>query len=130
MLFDEIKKVRIKAKKDKNKDLSIATEMIIGEADRFDKKLINDELILTIIDRLIKSERDLLKMKREKTSKYLDELIEFERPKCSDETMINYFSKIDFSKLKNKLAAIGMLKKEFGDKNVNSNRAKEILEKY
>lgn len=128
MLFDDVKKIMIQAKKDKNENLSMATNMIIGETARVkNKSEVDDELILDIIDKLIKNEKEVLWHKKENTSGYLMELEKFQRVKCSEETMINYLSKIDFSKLKNNLAAIGMLKKEFGEKNVDSDQAKKII---
>lgn len=72
-------------------------------------------------------ERELLRDTKQNTSEYLNQLLSLRRPKVSNDTMANYLSRIDFSKFKNKLAAIGMLKREFGEKNVDSDEAKKLI---
>lgn len=127
-MIKEIKQIRIQAKKSGDQSLAMTTSMILGEAQRSpDKNMINDDLIYDIIDKLIKDEKELLSHRDKETSSYLENLLKFQRPKVSTDNMINYFKKIDFSKLKNKMQAIKMLKNEFGEKNVDGDKAKEIL---
>lgn len=126
-MINKIKKIRIKAKKEKQKDIVIATGIILGEIQRGSNKNIDEDSIYKIIDKLINEERDMLSLKKQKTSNYLNELVKFQKPKLSDEEMVNYFSKIDFSKLKVKMQAIKMIKEEYGSDNIDGNKAKEII---
>lgn len=127
-MLQELKDIRMKARKSGDKSLASTASIIIGEAQRNpDKEKINEDFIYKIIDSLIKEEQSLLSKLGKKESEYLKNLLKFQRPKVSYDNMIHYFSKIDFSKLQNKFQAIKMLKDEFGEKNVDGDKAKQIL---
>ena len=134
-LFEEIRKIRMKAKIDRNEGLSMATGMIIGETQRIkNKKDITDNKILDIIDELISKEKEVLSHYKKESSNYLESLLTFKRAdieKLSENKIIEFLNTLDFSKLGNKLEAIKILKNEFGDKAIDGKIAKKIiLEKY
>ena len=130
-MLNKIKEERIRATKENDKEMKIACQMIVGEIGRLEKKDVNDSNIIKIINKLIKSELITLEYsgQDENENDYIKCLKSF-LPKMTGEYDIKVFLKtIDFSKLKNKMQAIGMCKNHFGNDCVDSNLVKNIIEK-
>ena len=130
-MLTKIKEERIKATKEDNKEMKIACQMIVGEIGRLEKKDVNDSNIIKIINKLIKSELITLEYsgQDENENDYIKCLKSF-LPKMTNEHDIRvYLKTIDFSKLKNKMQAIGLCKNHFGNDCVDSNVVKNIIER-
>ena len=130
-MITKIKQEKIKAIKEKDEDMKMACNMILGEIPRLNKKEIdvtNSEFI-QIINKLIKSELVTLGYSGQDENDYIKCLKSFLPKQKSKEELIEWINKnIEFSKLKNKMQAISIVKKEFGD-SVDGNMVKNIIEK-
>lgn len=137
-MLTEIKQEKIKAIKEKNSDMKMACNMILSEIPRLnlpyyegmdkDDQVTNTEII-QIINKLIKSELMTLEYSGQDENEYVKCLKSF-LPDMIDEFQIRRFlSTIDFTKLKNKMQAIGMIKKHFGESVIDSNFVKRIIER-
>ena len=91
---------------------------------------ITDEDIQDIIRRLIKSEKIVLELKKERPTEYL-RILESYLPKMAtrEEIMAWVDANVDFTKLKNPVQAMGTIMKHFG-KLADGNLVKEILAVY
>lgn len=91
---------------------------------------ITDDDILTIIRKLVKSEKTVLAYKDAESSPYLD-LLETYLPSMATEDEIKTWiaANIDFSALKNAMQAMGPVMKHFG-KLADGNQVKKILQSY
>ena len=106
--------------KDRDQDVVNALRMILGEIPRLNLKVnesaTNDQII-GIIKKLIKSETETLKMQGKDVSKsfYINVLNRYLPKMVTEDQIIKYIKEnIDFSVLKNKMQAIGIVNKHFG----------------
>jgi len=108
--------------------------IILGEIQRDKYKKTDDESILKVLKQLKKLELDRIKLfQKEYKSPNMDFLKQIEKylpEEVSKEEIINYINdNIDFSKLKNKMMAIGIIKKYFYNRIIDGKLIKEIIEK-
>lgn len=126
-LKDDLKsamKTRNVAKKD-------AIRVVMGELARLDKKEFQDEEIIKILKKLIKSEKELLeKSSQAATSPFID-IIEAYLPQMATEDEIQQWiaANIDFSTYKNKMQAMGTIMAHFGA-SADGNTVKQILQTF
>jgi uncharacterized protein len=113
-----------------NKDNVLAgnIKVIVGELQRQPKKILSDDVVMQIIKKLIKYELEVLERTNVKTSDYFETLQSY-IPKQLDETEIKEWIKenIDFSQFKNKMQAVGIVVKQFGQ-SVDGNKIKQIIQ--
>ncbi len=91
---------------------------------------INDEDILDIIRKLVKSEKTVLEFKNEVSSPYLT-LLEKYLPRMASEDEIKEWmaANLDFATFKNSMQAMGPIMKHFG-KLADGNLVKKILQSH
>ncbi len=117
----------MKAKEEKRKD---ALRVIIGEFGRSKKKELSNDEVSKILIKLMKSEKELLEIKGDKTDSEFISVIENYLPKMASNEEITDWIKhnVDFSAYKNKMQAMGSIMKYFGA-TADGNVVKEILMK-
>lgn len=118
--------VAMKAKDEKKKS---ALRVILGELSRLDKKELLDDDVAKILKKLIKAEKEVIQIKGEQTESEFVKILEKYLPKMATEAEIRSWieQNIDFSKLKNKMQAMGQIMKHFGTA-ADGNTVKEILQ--
>lgn len=120
-------KSAMKAKKEVKKD---ALRVILGEFARQAKKELSDQEVISVVRKLIKSEKETLEKTGAKDSPYLG-ILESYLPKApTEEEIRDWISKnIDFSSFKNKMQAMKPIMTHFGS-TVEGNTIKKILEGF
>ena len=115
----------IKEKDNSKKD---AIRIIIGELARKSKKEFDDSEIISIIKKLVKSEKESLEQLFQlSTSEYMQILESYLPELVSNDVIIKWIEEnIDFLKFKNKMQAMGLIMKNFGT-SVDGNIVKNIL---
>ena len=129
-LYEKLKQdltAAIKAKDESKKD---ALRVVIGELGRMPKKEPSEEEILKILQKLLKSEKELLEKKGDKSSSDFLVIIESYLPKKASEKEIFEWigQNVDLSRFKNKMQAMGLIMKHFGA-TADGNTVKKILQK-
>ncbi len=131
-LFERIKKDMLKAlKEDKEKASLLKT--ILGEIQRDPNKDYSDQKVVKIIQKYLKSLEENLKLgaisrevyEKEKAilSSYLPKMV-------SEEEIKAFLAKLDFSRFKNKMQAVGEVIRHFGAERVDGKRVQEIVKHY
>jgi len=103
-------------------------KFIIGELQRLPTKELNDDEVMKVLKKIEKNE---ILMMQETSAERDSPLLKFVRNyiprQLKAREIIEWVEKnIDFSQLKNKMQAIGIIKKEFGER-VDSVKVKEII---
>lgn len=114
--------------KSKEKEFEKNTlNILLGEFARERDKSLPDDKVIGIIEKLIKYDIEL----GNGNSEYIQVLKKY-IPNKMDENQIKMWleENVDFSKLKNKMQAIGIIKKEFKAGVIDGDLVKEILNKY
>ena len=127
-LQEQIKKDLAAAMKAKDDEKKSALRVIMGEFGRQAQKEIDDEEVIKIIKKLIKSEREVLERSGETGSNRFIEVAESYLPQLAGEADIKAWiaANIDFSEYKNKMQAMRPIMQHFGA-NVDGNMVKKIL---
>jgi uncharacterized protein YqeY len=127
-LQEQIKKDLAAAMKAKDDEKKGALRFIMGEFARQAQKDINDEEIVKIIKKLIKSEREVLERSGAAQSNRFIEVAESYLPQLAGEADIKAWiaANIDFSEYKNKMQAMRPIMQHFGA-NADGNMVKKIL---
>ena len=126
-LKDDLKlamKTRNAAKKD-------AIRVVMGEMARLDQKEFQDDDIIRIIKKLIKSEKELLEKSGQGASSPFIEVIEAYLPQMATQDEIRQWISvnIDFSAYKNKMQAMGAIMAHFGSA-ADGNTVKQVLQQF
>lgn len=88
---------------------------IVGELQRQKSKNLTDDETIKILKVLRENEKELMKYQQTLTSEYLDMINEYLPEEPTKEEITNWIKdNIDFTKYKNKLAAIKDVSKHFG----------------
>ena len=127
-LQEQIKKDLAAAMKAKDDEKKSALRVIMGEFGRQAQKEINDEEIIKIIKKLIKSEREVLERSGGAQSNRFIEVAESYLPQLAGEADIKAWiaANIDFNEYKNKMQAMRPIMQHFGA-NADGNMVKKIL---
>ena len=129
-LLTEVRNKMKRAMKEDDKAMKMATRMVLGEVPRLNKKAGESPLdteMVRIIKGLIKSERMTLEFSGVDTSEYLESLEGLLPEVVSEEDIRSYINTIDFTTLKNKMQAINLVKRYFGETSVDSAVVKKII---
>lgn len=129
-LLTEVRNKMKRAMKEDDKAMKMATRMVLGEVPRLNKKAGESPLdteMVRIIKGLIKSERMTLEFSGVDTSEYLESLEGLLPEVVSEEDIRSYINTIDFTTLKNKMQAINLVKRYFGETSVDSAVVKRII---
>ena len=102
--------------------------LLVGEVDRVSKD-ISDEDVIRVLRKIKKSELELLKYSKESTySPLLDTIEEWLTTPVTPEEIEDWITQnVDFSSLKNKMQAIGLVKEQFGP-GIDGNVVKSIIQ--
>lgn len=116
--------------KAKDSDRTWAIRVLIGEFGRQPEKELNDEQVLAIIKKLIKSERELLAAQGNDSSPFLA-IMEGYLPQAASEEEIRAWieANIDFAKFANRMQAMRPIMAHFGSA-ADGNTVKKILQSY
>lgn len=131
-MIEKIKKEKVNAIKTKNEMMKKVTTILIGELQRTKKlEQFSDGEIVGMVWKLIKEERDkMTKMKVDIVDNdYINCLKSFIPNIVSEKEIIDFIKTIDISSLKNKMQIVGMVKKKFGENNIDSEIVKSIIER-
>lgn len=134
-----IKNDMIEAVKGRYSDTASVLKYTLGEFSRLKgskdgKELIGsiltDVQVIRVIKKVIESERKVLEITKETNSITID-LLSHYLPKLVDEQTVKLWieNNIDFSVLNNKMQAIGIVKKEFGD-SVDAKAIKDMIQRW
>lgn len=127
-LQETIKKDLSAAMKARDESRKEAIRVILGEFARSGKKELTDEEVIGVLKKLVKSEKELLDRKGERTSDFIG-VVEGYLPKMASREDVTAWiaSNIDFSQYKNKMQAMGPIMKHFGAA-ADGNEIKKILQ--
>ena len=130
-LQDKLKedlKSAIKSKDTARKD---AIRVVMGEMARMDQKEFQDEEIVRILKKLIKSEKEMLEKSGQGASSPFIDVINAYLPQMATREEIHQWitANIDFSVYKNKMQAMGAIMAHFGS-SADGNTVKQELLKF
>lgn len=114
----------------KNRDTARtgAVRILIGEFQRQPEKELSDELVVGIIKKLVKSERELLAASGQKTSGFIDVMEGYLPQQASEDEIREWIQEnVDFSIFNNKMQAMKPIMAHFGS-SVDGNVVKNILQ--
>lgn len=123
LIQEKVQKALAEARKSGNKELIEALKVVLGEFARMrglkdGKDYVTD--ILTdiqaerVLNNIIKGEKKLLELTGKCDMVLLSVAKSYVPDKITEEEILEFLSTVDFSKLKNKMQAVGLVKKEFG----------------
>jgi uncharacterized protein len=127
-LQEQIKRDLAAAMKAKDDERKSALRVIMGEFGRQAQKEINDDQIIKIIKKLVKSEREVLERSGAAQSNRFIEVAESYLPRSANESDIRAWiaANVDFSQFKNKMQAMRPIMQHFGA-NADGNMVKKVL---
>jgi len=113
-----------------NKAIKKILRIVVGELQRQPKKELSDDEVVRIIRKLYKAEEELLDVGGKPTDPAFLVILGLYLPEeITEERIIEWINdNIDFSNIKNKMQAIGIVTKHFGSA-VDGNIVKEIIVK-
>lgn len=107
-----------------------AIRILMGEFARQPEKILNDEQVIAIVKKLIKSERELLAAQKVEGSPFLTIMEEYLPKQAGEEEIFAWVeNNIDFSAYGSKMQAMKPIMQHFGN-TVNGNVVKKVLEKF
>ena len=130
-LQDKLKADLTSAIKMRDAERKDAIRVVMGEMARLDQKVFPDDQIISILKKLIKSEKEMLeKSGQGKTSAFI-EIIQGYLPTMAtpDEIQQWIAANIDFSDYKNKMQAMGAIMAHFGQ-TADGNTVKQVLQQF
>jgi len=111
----------------KNRTYTNHLKLIVGELQRFPKKELDDNEVIIVLRKLIKSEKENLERINNTTSDYLQTVEQYLPIQVSSDCIEQWIRKnVDFSTLKVKFQAIKQVVDHFGSR-VNGKIVKDIL---
>jgi len=118
------------AMKAKDTERMGAIRILIGEFARQSEKVVDDDQVIAIIKKLIKSERELLGHQGQKVSSFLT-IMEGYLPQQANEEEIRAWivANVDFATFANKMQAMKPIMIHFGS-SVDGNVVKKILQTF
>jgi uncharacterized protein YqeY len=118
------------AMKARDSDRTGAIRILLGEFGRQMEKVLSDEQVVSIIKKLIKSERELLAAQGHDSSSFLTIMEEY-LPKAASEEEIRAWieANIDFSAYANRMQAMKPIMNHFGSA-ADGNVVKKILQSF
>ncbi len=128
-LQEKIKSDLKTAMKEKDEDKKSTVRVIMGEFGRLEKKELSDAEVVSVLKKLIKSERETLDKSGIKEDSAFIRIIESYLPKMAAEEDIRAWiqTNVDFSKYKNKMQSMRDIMQHFGA-TADGNTVKKILQ--
>ncbi len=130
-LQEQIKKDLTAAMKAKDEDKKSTLRVLMGEFGRIDAKELEDDQIIKIMKKLIKSERETLERSGVKEETPFIGILEAYLPKMASEDEIKAWiqDNVDFSQYKNKMQSMRDIMQHFGSE-ADGNTVKKILQDF
>lgn len=130
-LQEQVKKDLTAAMKAKDEDKKNTLRVLMGEFGRIDAKELTDDQIIKIMKKLIKSERETLKISGLKEETPFIGILEAYLPKMASEDELKAWiqDNVDFSKYKNKMQSMRDIMQHFGSE-ADGNTVKKILQEF
>jgi hypothetical protein len=127
-LQEQIKKDLAAAMKAKDENKKNALRVIMGEFGRQESKELSDALVIQIVKKLVKSEKEVLERSGEGDINAFIQACEAYLPRMANEDEIKTWitNNVDFSQFKNKMQAMRPIMQHFGA-NADGNMVKKIL---
>lgn len=128
-LQEQIKKDLMQAMKDKDEEKKNTLRVVMGEFGRAESKTLDDDAVVKILKKMIKSERETLEQSGQGSESGYIAILESYLPKmASDDDIRQWISEnIDFSGYKNKMQAMKDIMGHFGPA-ADGNQVKQILQ--
>jgi hypothetical protein len=118
------------AMKARDSDRTGAIRILMGEFARQPEKVLNDEQVIAIVKKLIKSERELLAAQKQEGSSFLTIMEEYLPKQASEQEVYAWVKEnIDFSAFGNKIQAMRPIMQHFGS-TVDGNVVKKVLQQF
>jgi uncharacterized protein len=117
------------AMKHKDEDRKNALRVVMGELGRQEAKEIADDVVIAVIRKLLKSEKETLAHSgAEQPSAYM-KILEGYLPAQADEAQIRDWiqANVDFSQYRNKMQAMGAIMQHFGSR-ADGNTVRRVLQ--
>jgi uncharacterized protein YqeY len=129
-LQQQIKKDLTFAMKARDEETKSTLRVVMGEFARSNKKELDDEAVIRVLKKLIKSEKETLGKQRAETSSPYIRTIEKYLPQiATEEDIVAWINEhIDFTEFKSKMQAMGPIMQHFGSR-ADGNTVKSILQK-
>ena len=129
-LQESLKEDLKKAMKARDADRTGAISILMGEFARQSEKTVSDEQVISIIKKLIKSERELLAAQGLAESPFLDIMEGYLPRQASEEEIRSWImDNIDFGSYGNKMQAMKPIMTHFGS-SVDGNTVKKVLQTF
>lgn len=129
-LQESLKEDLKKAMKARDTDRTGAIRILMGEFARQTEKVLDDEQVIAIVKKLIKSERELLSAQGQENSPFLVIMEEYLPKQATEEEIRGWVTEnIDFSAFKNKMQAMKPIMQHFGS-TVDGNAVKKVLQEF
>jgi len=127
-LHEQIKKDLMLAMKEKDEGKKNTLRVLMGEFARSDKKELSDDEVINVIKKLVKSERETLRLSGAQNDNRYIEILEAYLPKMATDADIRAFiaEHIDFASYKNKMQAMKDIMNHF-EARADGNQVKTIL---
>jgi uncharacterized protein YqeY len=114
-MIEKLKQLKNEARKNGDAVLLRNTTLVIGELDRQIEKDLDNEQIMKIIKKLRKSEAESLGFQDKETSSLLQFLDSYLPKQVTPEEISAWMEEnVDFDSLRNKMQAVGIIMKHFG----------------
>jgi len=128
-LQEQIKKDLTSAMKARDDDKKSTLRVVIGEFGRLAKKELTDDVVVKVLKKLVKAEKETLEKKGDTADSEYIKTIESYLPKmASDEEIKTWITQnIDFAQFKNKMQAMKPIMQNFGS-SADGNTVKKILQ--
>ena len=118
------------AMKARDTDRTGAIRILMGEFARQPEKVLNDEQVIAIVKKLIKSERELLAAQKQEGSSFLTIMEEYLPKQASEEEIYAWVElNIDFSSFGSKMQAMKPIMQHFGSA-VDGTTVKKVLQQF
>lgn len=128
MIFEQIKKDMVKAMKTKDPTTANILKVLIADIQRDPNKDYSDQKVIKCIQKTIKSLDEMIKAGNQTAQKEKEILEQYLPKKVTKDEILEFVQTIDFSKLKNKMQAIGIVMKHFPPGTVDGNKVKQIIQ--
>ena len=128
-LQDQIKKDLMAAMKARDEEKKSILRVIMGEFGRQPQKELEDDAVISILKKTIKSEKEVLEKKGGAETNRFIEVVEAYLPQlASEEEIAGWITEnIDFAQFKNRMQAMGKIMAHFGA-TADGNTVKRVLQ--
>ncbi|WP_298751981.1 GatB/YqeY domain-containing protein [uncultured Arcobacter sp.] len=128
-LQEQIQKSLVNARKVKDSNTLSTMQVVVGEMQRLPKKVLNDDEVISLLKKIVANEQEKIDKYGKGDEKFIQIINDFIPSELPEEDIIDWIKEnIDFSSLKNKMQAIGIVTKNFGSL-VDGKKVKEIIER-